>query len=232
MSVQYFILDSRSDSREVYQKLFSLLDFPSKLVGISSDLKTASEQISRLNPNLILLSPDLDGEDGFQILSLNEQLSQKTIVVSETKEHAVRAFSFCVAHFLLRPFNLEDWERGLRKVFGPLLTIKKQEPIHSLPAGKKRFEWQQIVRLQSFRNYTHIYFQSGETDLDCHNLGYFEKILRPQGFIRIHHSHIVAIEHVNSFHYKSSKIILRDGTEVPVSRERKKRFLDLFDPEK
>lgn len=233
MTVRYYILDSNPATPKVIKDMFASVEVPAESIGVALDLEKAKRELSVLTPDLLFLNPNLSLADGFQLLDWMENLCQKTIVVSDKKEHAVTAFSYNVVHFLLDPFKKEDFLRGLKKI---AVTTKEPEKskgfVLKLSGARKVIPGAQILRLQSVRNYTNIYFLNGAFELDCHNLGYFEKLLKEQGFLRVHHSHIVALDQIASFHYSTSKLILKDGSKIPVSRDKKKEFLSLFGPEK
>ena len=47
-------------------------------------------------------------------------------------------------------------------------------------------------------------------------------------FLRIHRSHLININHVTSYLYKDNLIIMKDGSQVPVSRGKKENLLELL----
>ena len=233
MYIRYYILDLTPESELDIHNLFSSIGIPAEQVGAAKSVAQAKKDLKTLRPDLFFLNPGLKQDDGFQILKFQKDLNRSTIVVSSIKDHAVMAFSFSVADFLLMPIQLEDFRRALRKIIIPTMFSRKLESLFlRVSGGKRQINSNQIIRLQSFRNYTNIYLNDGVVELDSHNLGHFEKQLKHYGFIRIHHSHVVAINHVAAFHYKESTMLLSDGTIVPVSREKKKNFLELFEAEK
>ncbi len=48
-----------------------------------------------------------------------------------------------------------------------------------------------------------------------------ETSLDPDIFIRVHKSYVVNLEFIKRFHTKDHIIVLKDGTEIPVSQRRK-----------
>jgi two-component system LytT family response regulator len=233
MPIRYYILDSNPHSQEVIKDLFSSIEVRAEAVGMTSDLEKARKEIPLLNPDLFFLNPNLSSGQGFRILDWIEDLGSKTIVVSNQKEHAVEAYSYNAIHFLLDPIKEEDFQRAIKKIpISPIDQSKAQNFVLKLSGSRMVIPGAQILRLQSLRNYTNIFFLNGSVELDCHNLGYFEKILKNNGFLRVHHSHIVSLDQVASFQYSASKLILKDGSQIPVSRDKKKEFLNLFGPEK
>lgn len=54
-----------------------------------------------------------------------------------------------------------------------------------------------------------------------------EEIWQNYGFIRVHMSFMVNFNHVQSFDHKT--VILKDGTEIPISRSRYQSFVKIFE---
>jgi two-component system LytT family response regulator len=54
-----------------------------------------------------------------------------------------------------------------------------------------------------------------------------EESLKPFGFERVHHSHLINLNHVKSFRHKDGGlVVMSDLSEVPVSLRKKGAFLD------
>ena len=55
----------------------------------------------------------------------------------------------------------------------------------------------------------------------------FDDILLDAGFLRVHHSHLINLNHVKSFRHKDGGlVIMSDLSEVPVSLRKKSAFLE------
>lgn len=53
-----------------------------------------------------------------------------------------------------------------------------------------------IVHVAASKNYCRIHFDNGKTMVVAKILSYFEERLAGKGFIRIHHGHIVNMNHI------------------------------------
>ena len=80
--------------------------------------------------------------------------------------------------------------------------------------------------MESQGNYTNFYFASGKKLVSAHTLGYYEELLPPDIFMRIHHSHIINTSYVARYSKEGigGTIFLTDGTSLGVS-QRKKEFV-------
>ena len=60
-------------------------------------------------------------------------------------------------------------------------------------------------------------------------LSHFQEILEGQGFIRVHKSHLIGLEHITSYHRgRGGSVNMADGSEIEVSPNKKQELLDYF----
>jgi two-component system, LytTR family, response regulator len=134
----------------------------------------------------------------------------------------------------------------------PVIPVTKKEPLILLPLEKLRvdtvgqvyyFPVDDIVRIQSFSNYSKIFFSAGENILVAKVLARFEEQLSssPLGFpnkvkkrnairgmgpfLRIHRSHLINKRYL--LYYipgTKAKVCLINGDKIPVSKRRKNIF--------
>ena len=75
-------------------------------------------------------------------------------------------------------------------------------------------------------NYTQLHLTDGGRLLISRTLKDVERELPPDRFVRIHLSHVVAIEQVQRYvRGAGGYVVLTSGTELPVSRSRKEELL-------
>ncbi len=88
---------------------------------------------------------------------------------------------------------------------------------------------QQIVRCESQGNYTYVYTINEKLVVASRTLKDFEDCLTPFGFVRVHQSSLVNLDHIERY-YKGRTSVLKmtDGATVPVSTRRREAFLENF----
>ena len=96
--------------------------------------------------------------------------------------------------------------------------------------GLNMVDTQQIVRCEANGNYTVVYLTNGRKETVSRTLGQFEKDLLSQGFFRIHHKHLVNLNHVLAYHKGKAggSIELVGGALVEVSTRKKPELLQVF----
>lgn len=102
---------------------------------------------------------------------------------------------------------------------GSRITLSSSEGYHFIDPGL-------ILHCEADGNYTTIYFSDHSRLFLCIQLGQLEDLLPGSQFIRVHHSHLVNVEHLVRFcRDHGGCLVLSDGTMVPVSKRRRGEVL-------
>ena len=195
----------------------------------------AVKAVSDLKPDLLFLDIQMPKLDGFEVLEL---VGRDIAVIFTTAydTYAMRAFDAHAVDYLLKPFSAERFEKALERAKQRLgektpdpaelaaaarppeqylqrIVVKDGPAVHVIPVEKLDYVEAQddYVALKSDK----------KTYLKQQTISSLETMLDPAVFIRIHRSHIVNLERVAKIeaYTKDSKIaVLRDGTQLPVSR--------------
>ena len=195
----------------------------------------AVKAIGEMRPDLLFLDVQMPKLDGFEVLEL---VGRDVAVIFTTAydTYAMRAFDAHAVDYLLKPFSAVRFEKALdrakqrlgEKTPDPVelaaaarppeqylqrIVVKDGPAVHVIPVEKLDFVEAQddYVALKSDK----------KTYLKQQTISSLETMLDPAVFIRIHRSHIVNLERVAKIeaYTKDSKIaVLRDGTQLPVSR--------------
>jgi two-component system LytT family response regulator len=194
----------------------------------------AVKSVSDLKPDLLFLDIQMPKLDGFEVLEL---VGPDVAVIFTTAydTYAMRAFDAHAVDYLLKPFSAERFEKALERAkqrlgektpdpvelaaaarpeqFLQRIVVKDGPAVHVIPVEKLDYAEAQddYVALRSEK----------KTYLKQQTISSLETMLDPARFIRIHRSHIVNLERVAKIeaYTKDSKIaVLRDGTQLPVSR--------------
>jgi two-component system LytT family response regulator len=85
---------------------------------------------------------------------------------------------------------------------------------------------QNIVRCESTGNYTRIFFTDKKNLMVSRPLKEFEELLTDVDFFRVHNSHLINLQQMQSYiQGEGGFALMSDGTQVEVSRRRKADFL-------
>jgi two-component system LytT family response regulator len=93
--------------------------------------------------------------------------------------------------------------------------------------GLEFIKVEDILRCESSSNYTYIYMRNGGKMLVSKTLKDIEGMIHSNHFQRIHKSHLINFNCIKRYlKSEGGKIVLEDGSEVPISRNKKGDFLD------
>ncbi|WP_443937036.1 LytR/AlgR family response regulator transcription factor [Pedobacter sp. MW01-1-1] len=160
------------------------------------------------------------------------------IIVSFLFSFAPLAGIVLLAYFLLRRFKgnaITPSQNNVSVNFSPPIQTssfstetQKEDPFIkntkftlALPQQNEiRYVTQdEIIRCESDNNYTNFIFVNGDKLLISKPLKEYADLLRPQGFLRSHQSHLVNPTFVKSWLKEDGGVLLmRNGDKIPVSK--------------
>ncbi|WP_162342075.1 LytR/AlgR family response regulator transcription factor [Cyclobacterium salsum] len=234
--IRCVIIDDEPLARELLADyLASFTDF--EVVGAFQDGFEGFKGIAELKPDLLFLDIEMPKINGFELLELLEE-PPKVIFTTAYDTYAIQAFDQQAIDYLLKPFSKERLRQALEKV-----TREVQDPTEfpsKVRAASEGLPVRDYLRRVVVKtgNRIHIlpvdtiHFFSAEGDyvkvvsegkgyLKLGTMGYFEKVLHPNEFTRIHRSHIVnvsMISKIEPFQKENFLVFLKDGTQLPVSK--------------
>ncbi|HLY16404.1 MAG TPA: protein kinase [Bryobacteraceae bacterium] len=195
----------------------------------------AVKAVSELKPDLLFLDIQMPKLDGFEVLEL---VGRDVAVIFTTAydTYAMRAFDAHAVDYLLKPFSPERFEKALERA-KQRLGEKTPDPAELAAAARPPEQYLQrivvkdgpAVHVIAVEKLDYAEAQDDYVALKSEKKSYLkqqtisslEGMLDPARFIRIHRSHIVNLDRVAKIeaYTKDSKIaVLRDGTQLPVSR--------------
>ncbi len=216
-----------------------------EISGEASTIASAIDLIHSVKPKLIFLDIQLKDGSGFDLLEQLGTYNFKVIFTTAYSQYALKAIKISALDYLLKPIDTEELITAVKKATSSTIESSKLKlqnfvqnnsvkPLHKKLAlhtskGIFLYKLESIVRLQSEGNYTGIYFSNGKKEIVAKILRDFEELLENLGFVRIHHSHIINLTHLESYINKDGGyVILLNKTTLPVSKRKKSALLSLL----
>lgn len=215
------------------------------LAGVNS-VKEARQLIDEMRPDLVFLDVEMPHQNGFELLKQYDKLTFDVIFTTAYEQYALKAIKFNALDYLLKPFSVQELQEALRKfherrsqkpdtAIAPLevflqnmKTLQQTNKKIALPTinGLVFMPVQNIVRCESTGNYTKIFFTDKKQLLVSKPLKEFEELLTEVDFFRVHNSHLINLQQMESYlQGEGGFALMSDGTQVEVSRRRKAEFL-------
>lgn len=233
-----------------------------QLLARHADMTTVGESrngaetlvaLDALKPDLLFLDVQMPEMDGFAVLRARVgKWLPEVVFVTAHDQFAVRAFEAQALDYLVKPLNIDRFERTLRRVrerlnltqaadlagkLTALLAAERAERetrgahrvVVSTPTGDVVIPVAEIDWIGSDDYYVRLYV-GAKSYLLRESLNSLANRLDPLRFARAHRGAIVQLDRVKELRsgVNGDEAILRDGSRVPVSRRRRPLFEQLL----
>ena len=197
--------------------------------------KNALDALSALKEthiDLLFLDIHLPKLKGFDFLKLIDP-NIKVIVTSAYAEYSLQGYKYNVIDYLLKPVDFPLFLQAVNK-----FTTQQSQPNTGLPAstheyilvhqGKKNIKIgiKDIVYIESQREYCMVVLPGKQFRIKM-PLAKLEKSLVQAGFIKIHRSFIVSMNHIVA--YSSTIVELDNNSTLPIGRNYRSTAIEILE---
>ena len=206
-----------------------------EIVGACQNGFEGLKAIQDYKPDLIFLDIQMPKITGLEMLELLED-PPAVIFTTAYDEYAIKAFEIHALDYLLKPFSKERFEKALFKYQKPESVAPKRELSEKLKNWEthvqrvvlkdkndiKIIPFQDIHYLEANDDYVNIYTKEGKF-LKNKTLTFFEQVLDPESFARIHRSYMVKISEITKIEPQEKgnyMLKIKTGEILPISRSR------------
>jgi two-component system, LytTR family, response regulator len=243
-TIRTLVIDDEKPGRA---RLLDLLarEHDIEIAGVGRDGREAVELIRRCDAALMFLDVQMPLLDGFGVISEIRPVNMPlTIFVTAHDTYAVRAFEANACDYLTKPFSDERFEAALKRARKSLelqtteqMTRKLESLLQSAGGNAQPADRLDRILLRSAGRATVLdvneidWIEAAGVYVSLHvgpkvhlyraNLGYLEKLLDKEKFVRVHRSTIVNTERIRELQARSHgdyTLLLEDGTQITLSR--------------
>jgi two-component system LytT family response regulator len=246
MTLRVVIADDEPVARRRLRRLLRE-DRGVDVVAECGDGAATVDTIRATKPDLVLLDVQMPELDGFGVLTaLAPEEIPEIVFVTAFDRYALRAFDVHAIDYLLKPLDPERLERALARAreriagrTGSSVDPRVLALLHQI-AGERRYLTRMPVKsggklilldlaevdwIGAADNYVTLH-ANGRRHMVRETMGRLERELDPDRFVRIHRSTIVQIDRIKELHpdfHGDFRLLLRDGTELTLSRTYRRR---------
>jgi two-component system, LytTR family, response regulator len=249
--IRALIVDDEPLARRRIRRMLAR-DAEVEIAGDCANGREAVGKIRELRPDLIFLDVQMPELDGFAVLeAVGAEAMPLVIFVTAFDQYALQAFEVYALDYLLKPFDRRRFDKALTRAKTRLLSVRTsdvgQQALALLEdlraqssyierlvvkAGGRAFflKTEEIDWIEAEGKYVRLHVGK-ESHLLREAIGSIESQLDPKRFPRIHRSTIVNIDRVRELQpwfHNEYRVILRDGTELMLSRSCRKRLGELL----
>ncbi|WP_415327577.1 LytR/AlgR family response regulator transcription factor [Chryseobacterium sp. MMS23-Vi53] len=230
-TLQTCIIDEQDDSECI--SLLLNAEFPECEIDFQANkLEFAASYLSKKTPDLLFIDIPLGDDLAVErLLSFRRNHSQ-IIFMSDCEQFIIQAIKTGITNYLLKPVTNLDFVITVNKVIennkNKVSSFNIVQNKINLPTlqGFKRVNIDEIIRCEADSNYTFIYLSDKSKVVVSKTLCDFEKNLSGHNFFRIHHKHLINLEHLKEYiKGKGGQVVMVDNSVLDVSIRRKNDFL-------
>lgn len=208
------------------------------VVGYADQVKTALEEIPKLEPHLILADIQLKDTISFRLFDTLDIEKYKVIFITAFSHYSIQALNLGAIGYLLKPIADDELKAAIQKVIEKneayLIQqsqfqlansyIEKPKEVNRIVLKNRDYLQivlcDDIVYCEGDKGYTTFFLNNEPGVLVSKVLKEYEALLSPAHFIRCHQSYLVNMNYVTRY-FKEGYLQLKTGVKIPVSTRKK-----------
>lgn len=209
------------------------------IMATAENVNAAVDAIKKYVPDLVFLDIQMGEQTGFDVLEMLPERNFEVIFVTAYDQYGIKAVKFAALDYLLKPIDIEELIHAVNEAKNRLAKriqtsqldfllqqLKKPETNVSKIALQMQSEIRyvalsDIIRCEADNTYTY-FFLTNERILVSKSLKEYADLLRPNGFLRTHQSHLVNPKFVKSWLKEDGGVLLlSSGEKIPISKPNK-----------
>jgi len=215
-----------------------------EVTGKAHNVKDGVNLIKETKPDLVFLDVEMPNGTGFDLLTHFPEKEFDVVFITAFNHYAIKAIKFSAVDYILKPININEFIESVTRVIQKrsnnkptgnenyealLENIRGSHPTRLvIPTsdGREYLNPKDIIRIEADRSYSWFFITGKKKILVSKHLKEFQELLNDRNFFRPHNSHLINLDYVKKYvRTDGGYIEMTDGSQVPVSRNRKDLFL-------
>jgi two-component system, LytTR family, response regulator len=245
MTIKSVVIDDEASNRQLLSIMLHDFCPDVELLGEAESLESGIKLIEREDPELVFLDIEMPGGNGFDLLRHFKDRDFDVIFTTAYNQYALLAFKFSAIDYLLKPIDPTELSAAVEKVGAKRKSGKgNMDSLRVLLENISRngelprklmipdqngfavTEVSEIIRFSGEGSYTTVVLTGNRKLVTSKSLGAFEELVERFNFFRVHHSHLINLDHVQKYNRgRGGSVTMIDGEEIEVSRRKKDDFI-------
>lgn len=211
-------------------------------------VKTGLAAIEKHQPDILFLDVEMPKGNGFDLLEQVKDINFETVFVTAFDNYAIQALNYSAAYYILKPVSIDELITAVEKIKAQkqksisglhtkvLLenikakSLEQHKIVLPLQDGFEVVNIKDIIHCDAHDNFTDFYFVSKQKMMICRTLKFYEELLSESGFMRVHKSHLVNLDHVSKYKRgKGGQLTMSNGSVIDVSPNKKEELMLQFE---
>jgi two-component system LytT family response regulator len=195
-----------------------------------------------LKPDVAFL--DIHLKDGLVFEALNhlKKVDFEIIFVTAFEKYAIKACQYSSIGFVMKPIDADELIDAVNRIPENSHEIENRyelfSKIYNNPNAFEKLSIsavdgiyfvhiRDVLRLEAEDNYTHIYMKNGTKITASRTIKWYEELLEPMNFYRVHKRHVINLNYMQKFvKGDGGYLVMDDGMNIEVSRRRRPAFME------
>jgi two-component system LytT family response regulator len=243
--IKTIIIEDEQKSREMLAAMIQKNCPDLEVSGLAANVAEGVQLIKEVKPELVFLDISMPDGSGFDLLEQVAGHRFELIFATASDQHAIRAIKFSACDYLLKPIDVDELKAAVDKVVLKKKSIPNMDNLQFLIQHLKRADdnfqkitlptgnayeivnVKDIVRCEADGSYTTFYLTDKRKLMISAGLKHYEELLPESEFIRVHHHHLINMNHVVRFLKEDGGYaVMSDGSMIEISRRKKEAFME------
>jgi len=243
--IRTLIIEDEQKSRELLAAMIQTHCPDLEIIGQGSDVQEGVDLIKNLMPDLVFLDISMPNGTGFEVLEKVSDMHFELIFATASDQYALKAIKFSACDYLLKPIDTEELKIAVDKVKKKKKSNTGMDNLQFLIEHLKRSDEnfqkitlptgnayeivniKDIIRCEADGSYTTFYLSDKRKLVISAGLKHYEELLPEIDFIRVHHHHLINMNHVLRFLKEDGGYaIMTDDSKIEISRRKKEAFME------
>lgn len=198
--------------------------------ALTIDVRTfsdGSEIADSYSPDFDILFLDIEmpGLDGLATARRIREVDADVVLffITEMPQYAIKGYEVAAFTYLLKPVPYASLAADLSRALKQVSTKDTGSVVFTVSGRAHRIAVSDILYIESLRHRIHVHTQGEQDVAFTGTIKAMEAELSGRGLVRCNNGLLVNLRHVTAI--DQTECTLTDGTQLPVSRGRRKEFL-------
>jgi len=242
------IVEDEAMSREILAGYLQRYCPDVTLVAQADSVNTGIAAIKKHKPDILFLDVEMPKGNGFDLLEQVGEIDFETVFVTAFGNYAIKALNYSAAYYILKPVSIEELitaverikqnrKKSMASVHTKVLLenmqsnqLQNYKIVLPLQDGFEVVNIKDIVHCKANDNFTDFHFSNKQKKMICRTLKFYEELLSESGFMRVHKSHIINLDHIVKYtRGKGGQVTMADGSVIDVSPNKKDELMEKFE---
>jgi two-component system LytT family response regulator len=240
--IKLLLVDDELPALQVMETFLQPLREQVTVCGACTGIQQAVSSIAQHSPDIILLDVELGDGLGFEILEHFPHADMRIIFVTAHDDYILRAIKFHAFDYLFKPLEASELLLAVKKAMDDIRHKRPAQPSAALldylkarPAAKiavptreglNYYSIADLIYIEADGSYAVMHFADEKPITITRKIKDFETALADKGFLRVHKSFLVNMNHITQLHREDSGyLIMSNQARISISPKNKEQII-------